>query len=102
MEGENKATYNDYDLKHFTLHSGSKMPSIGYGCWKVPNDKIADVVYESIKAGYRLFDEAQGYGNEVECGQGLKRAMDEGIVKREELFITSKLWNSNQTIPKPI
>lgn len=68
------------------------MPSVGYGCWKVPKDTLADTVYQAIKAGYRLIDEACDYGNEKEAGNGIRRALEEGIVKREELFITSKLW----------
>ena len=44
--------------------------------------------------GYRLIDEAACYANEKECGQGIKRAIDEGIVKREDLWVTSKLWNT--------
>lgn len=64
------------------------------GLWKVPNDVCADTVYEAIKAGYRMFDSASDYGNEHESGKGLKRALDEGLVKREELFIVSKLWNT--------
>lgn len=44
------------------------MPAVGYGCWKVPKDQLADLVYEAIKIGYRCFDEAAGYGNEKECG----------------------------------
>ncbi|KAG6334536.1 hypothetical protein ID866_4552 [Astraeus odoratus] len=51
-------------------------------------------VYNAIKAGYRLFDGACDYGNEKEAGEGVRRALKEGIVKREELFITSKLWNT--------
>jgi D-xylose reductase len=70
------------------------MPLVGFGLWKVNNDTCADQVYEAIKAGYRLFDGACDYGNEVEAGQGVARAIKEGIVKREELFIVSKLWNS--------
>ncbi|KAA8642331.1 hypothetical protein EYZ11_008355 [Aspergillus tanneri] len=76
------------------LNSGHNMPLVGFGLWKVNNDTCADQVYEAIKAGYRLFDGACDYGNEVECGQGVKRALEEGLVKREELFIVSKLWNS--------
>lgn len=64
------------------------------GLWKVPNDVCADTVYEAIKAGFRMFDSASDYGNEHESGKGLKRALDEGLVKREELFIVSKLWNT--------
>ncbi|EAW08252.1 aldo/keto reductase [Aspergillus clavatus NRRL 1] len=76
------------------LNSGYEMPLVGFGLWKVNNDTCADQVYEAIKAGYRLFDGACDYGNEVECGQGVARAIKEGIVKREDLFIVSKLWNS--------
>ena len=70
------------------------MPSVGYGCWKVANEQLADCTYNAIKSGYRLFDEASDYGNEKECGQGIARAISEGLVKREDLFITSKLWNT--------
>jgi D-xylose reductase len=76
------------------LNSGYDMPQVGFGLWKVPNDVCAEVVYNAIKTGYRLFDGACDYGNEVECGQGVARAIKEGIVKREELFIVSKLWNT--------
>lgn len=78
----------------FTLPSGQKMPAVGYGCWKVDKDKTAECIYTAIKAGYRHIDEAAIYANEVECGQGIKKAIDEGIVKREDLFITSKLWST--------
>ena len=70
------------------------MPLVGFGLWKVNNSTCADQVYNAIKTGYRLFDGACDYGNEVESGQGVQRAIDEGIVKREDLFIVSKLWNS--------
>jgi D-xylose reductase len=74
------------------LNSGYDMPQVGFGLWKVKNELAADVVYEAIKAGYRLFDGALDYGNEVEVGQGIARAIKEGIVKRSELFIVSKIW----------
>lgn len=54
----------------------------------------SDAVYEAIKVGYRLFDGAQDYGNEIEVGQGLTRALSEGLVERKDLFIISKLWNT--------
>ncbi|KAI9794013.1 MAG: NAD(P)H-dependent D-xylose reductase (XR) [Peltula sp. TS41687] len=76
------------------LNSGHEMPLVGFGLWKVNNDTCADQVYNAIKVGYRLLDGAADYGNEVEAGQGLARAIDEGLVKREDMFITSKLWNS--------
>lgn len=77
-----------------TLNNGMKMPLVGLGCWKIDNDICADQVYNAIKLGYRLFDGAQDYGNEKEVGQGIRRAIDEGVVERQELFVVSKLWNS--------
>jgi D-xylose reductase len=76
------------------LNSGHDMPQVGFGLWKVNKDVAADTVYEAIKAGYRLLDGACDYGNEVECGQGVARAIKEGIVTRSELFIVSKLWGT--------
>jgi len=76
------------------LNNGQTMPLVGFGLWKVNNDTCADQVYNAIKTGYRLFDGACDYGNEVEAGQGVKRAIDEGLVKREDLTIISKLWNT--------
>lgn len=74
--------------------TNAKMPAIGLGTWKIPKDKCADVVYDAIKIGYRLLDGASDYGNEKEAGEGLRRAIKDGIVKREEIFITTKLWNT--------
>lgn len=76
------------------LSSGAKMPQVGFGLWKVPTNICADTVYNAIKVGYRLFDGAEDYGNEKEAGEGVRRAIADGLVKRSELFITSKLWNT--------
>lgn len=61
---------------------------------QINKDQCADTVYNAIKAGYRLLDGAGDYGNEKQAGEGVNRALKEGIVKREDLFITSKLWNT--------
>jgi len=74
--------------------TGQKMPIVGFGLWKVTKSSCADTVYNAIKSGYRLFDGAGDYGNEKEAGEGVRRAIKDGLVKREELFITSKLWNT--------
>jgi len=74
--------------------TGQKMPLVGFGLWKVTKSTCPDTVYNAIKAGYRLFDGAGDYGNEKEAGEGVRRALKDGLVKREELFITSKLWNT--------
>ncbi|AOA63609.1 Aldose reductase [Komagataella phaffii CBS 7435] len=76
------------------LNNGLKLPQVGLGVWKIPNELTAETVYNAIKQGYRLFDGAEDYGNEKEVGQGVRRAIDEGLVKREDLFIVSKLWNN--------
>lgn len=76
------------------LSSGYEMPLVGFGCWKVDKATCADTIYNAIKVGYRLFDGAQDYGNEKEVGAGIKHAIDDGLVSRDELFITSKLWNN--------
>ncbi|KAI1386634.1 Aldo/keto reductase [Hypoxylon trugodes] len=76
------------------LASGYEMPIVGFGIWKVPQETCADQVYNAIKLGYRHIDGAWDYGNSAEAGQGVRRAIEEGIVKREDVFITSKLWNN--------
>ena len=70
------------------------LPPIGFGLWKVAREEAADVAYEAIKAGYRHLDCAADYGNEIEVGQGIARAIDDGLATREELWVTSKLWNT--------
>jgi len=76
------------------LSSGHEMPQVGFGLWKVDNATCADTVYNAIKTGYRLFDGACDYGNEKEAGEGVARAIKDGLVKREDLFLVSKLWGS--------
>jgi len=74
--------------------TNAKMPVVGLGLWKIPKASCADVVYNAIKIGYRLLDGACDYGNEKEAGEGVRRAIADGLVKREDLFITTKLWNT--------
>ena len=66
--------------------TGDKMPFVGFGCWKVAKSDAENTIYTAIKNGYRLIDGAADYGNEVEVGRGINKAISEGIVKREELF----------------
>ena len=82
-------------MEYVTLNTGAKMPLEGFGAMMFdPNDagKAEEVVYNAIKAGYRMIDTAASYMNEAEVGRAVKRAIDEGLVKREEMFIVSKLW----------
>ena len=70
------------------------MRPIGFGFWKVSREVAANTAYEAIKAGYRHLDCACDYGNEIEIGEGIARAISDGLVTRQELWITSKLWNT--------
>jgi len=65
-----------------------------FGFWKVPRDVCADVCYKAISAGYRRLDCACDYANEEEVGKGISKAIADGLCKREDLFVTSKLWNT--------
>ena len=79
----------------FPIRNSSKLiPSVGYGCWKVPKETCSNLIEEAIKSGYRHIDCAADYGNEKEVGQGIRNAIQSGLVKREDLWITSKLWNT--------
>ncbi|MFT3984033.1 MAG: aldo/keto reductase [Lachnospiraceae bacterium] len=79
-----------------TLYTGVKMPAVGLGTFgsdKYSPAQISEAVYGAVKAGYRLIDCAAVYQNEDQIGNVLKKLFDDGVVKREELFITSKVWN---------
>ncbi|KAF3325199.1 Aldo-keto reductase family 4 member C9 [Carex littledalei] len=80
---------------YLTLNTGTKIPSVGLGTWQAAPRLVGDAVFTAVKAGYRHIDCASIYGNEKEVGASLKKLFDEGIVKREDLFITSKLWNDH-------
>jgi diketogulonate reductase-like aldo/keto reductase len=83
-------------IEMITLSNGVKMPLEGFGVFQVPDPEVCkNAVYEAIKNGYRLIDTAALYMNEEAVGGAVKQAIDEGIVTREELFITTKLWPSD-------
>ena len=87
-------------MEYITLNTGAKMPLEGFGAMMFdPNDagKAEEVIYNAIKAGYRLIDTAASYMNEAEVGRAIKKAISEGIVKREDLFVVSKLWVQDMT-----
>lgn len=74
--------------------AGKTMPGVGLGLWKIDRAQAADAVYAAIAAGYRHLDSAADYGNEKEVGAGIARAIADGLCTREELWVTSKLWNT--------
>lgn len=81
-------------MKQLTFSNGDTMPAIGLGTWKSAPGEVHDAVVTAIRAGYHHIDCAAIYGNEPEIGEALSKVFSEGIAKREELWITSKLWNS--------
>ena len=85
----------DFESKTVTLNSGYEMPLLGIGTWALSDKQAEDSTYWALKAGFRLIDTASVYGNEAGVGRGLKRAIDEGIVSREDVFITTKMWTSD-------
>jgi len=70
------------------------MPAVGLGLWKIPRADTAGLVAEAIRAGYRHLDAACDYGNEAEAGEGIRQALAGGACRRDELWVTSKLWNT--------
>ena len=102
---KNKDTSFDFSNKYVILNNGIKMPIIGLGTWTFTNEEAEEAVYIAIKNGYRLIDTAQYYGDEVGVGKGVRKAIDEGIVKREDIFVTSKIYAStdhNKAIEKSL
>lgn len=81
-------------MQTITLNNGIKMPILGYGTYQIPNSEAQRCVEDALSVGYRLIDTAQAYANEEAIGAALKNAMKGGI-KRDELFIETKLWISH-------
>ena len=80
-------------MEFLTLNTGAKMPQEGFGVFQIPDAaQCEQVVYDAIKVGYRLLDTAAAYGNEAALGKGVARAIADGLVSRDELFITTKVW----------
>lgn len=78
----------------YTLTNGVQIPKIGFGTWQTPDGQTAvSAVKEALKAGYRHIDTAQAYGNEGSVGEAIQASG----VDRSDLFLTTKIWNSNHT-----
>lgn len=82
-------------MKKVKLNNDYEMPIIGLGTWKAKEGEVYQAIRWAIKLGYQSIDCAPIYGNEAEIGQAIHDAIKEGDIKREQLFITSKLWNDS-------
>ena len=84
-------------MQTISLNTGGEIPTIGFGTWKIRlNNKAETAVFEALAAGYRLIDTARIYGNE----KGVGKAIRESGVPRADIFVTTKLWNSDQGYEK--
>jgi alcohol dehydrogenase (NADP+) len=81
-------------LKTLTLDNGDQMPVLGLGTFKSEPGEVYKAVKDAVRLGYRHIDCAYFYGNEPEIGQALTEAFQAGIASREQMWVTSKLWNS--------
>lgn len=93
-EASSSQVFN-FESRTVLLNSGYEMPIIGLGTWTLNDDEAENSVYHALKSGMRLIDTARYYGNEVGVGRGLQKAINEGIVTREDVFITSKIYGGN-------
>ncbi|REE05585.1 aldo/keto reductase [Marinoscillum furvescens] len=81
-------------MRYLEFKNGDRVASLGLGTWKSAPGEVYDAVRTAIKIGYRHIDCAAVYGNEAEIGKAFADAFKDGDVKREELWVTSKLWNT--------
>ena len=80
------------DVPAVTLHDGVEMPQLGFGVFQIPPEETQEMVEEALAVGYRHIDTAAAYGNEAEVGAAVAATG----VRREDVFVTTKLWNSEQ------
>ena len=85
-----------------TLNEQVSIPGFGLGVFQIPDEEVATVVKNGILKGYRLIDTAQIYDNESGTGQGIKEGLAATGLTREELFVTSKVWNNYLTYDETI
>lgn len=81
-------------LEFFATSDGGRFPSVGLGTWKIPPELLSGLIPEAVKIGYRHLDCACDYGNEPAVGEGIRAAIEGGLCSREDLWVTSKLWNT--------
>ena len=86
----------DFERKTVMLNSGYEMPINGLGTYSLHGDECINAVKSALSNGVRLIDTASAYGNEEEIGQAIREAIDEGIVQREDIFVTTKIYPGSE------
>lgn len=86
-------------MTDITLNSGYKMPRLGLGTWTLNDEQAEICVLNALKTGFRLIDTARYYGNEKGVGAGVRAALREGFLTREDIFVTSKVMPGNYNQP---
>lgn len=86
----------DFERKTVMLNSGYEMPINGLGTYSLHGDECISSVKSALSDGVRLIDTASAYGNEEEIGQAIREAIGEGIIQREDIFITTKIYPGNE------
>lgn len=96
VESQNEYTYA-FDLQKGTvmLNNEVEMPILGIGTYSLTPEEAENSAYWALKTGFRLIDTARIYGNEEGVGRGIQRAIDEGIVTRGQIFVTTKMWTAD-------
>ena len=89
--GSSSTAENIPEVPSVKLNSGYTMPVFGLGTWTQNDATASESVYTALREGYRLIDTARYYGNEAGVGQGVRKAINEGLITREDVFITSKI-----------
>jgi 2,5-diketo-D-gluconate reductase A len=94
----NSEMTSGFQVPRIALNDGYSIPQLGFGVWQIEDAKAPEIVGTAIDAGYRLIDTATNYGNE----SGVGRALARSTVPRNELYVTTKLWNDSQGYDKTL
>lgn len=87
--------------KYINLTNNIRMPMVGFGTYLIQDGDVQSLVHQAIRSGYRHVDTAEAYGNEKGAGLGIKTAVEEVGISREEIFVTTKLWPGNEAWGHP-
>ncbi|MEY8330151.1 aldo/keto reductase [Lachnospiraceae bacterium 48-33] len=95
-DNSTKAGVFDFESKTVLLNSGYEMPINGLGTYSLHGDECRNSVRSALENGVRLIDTASAYGNEEEIGQAIRKAIDDGIIKREDIFVITKIYPGSE------